>query len=106
MDERKLAMLAYQAYGKSVGYKNYQGLPMPQWGNLSPAIKDAWVAAAKESVARQHAADLIKLRQQLDDREFLQIKHAFYYNEAFKGAGIPGHEQFILLAKLAKALGF
>lgn len=106
MDERELAMLAYQAYGKSVDFKNYQGLPMPVWGDLTPAIQQAWVEAAKEAVARQHAADLIELRQQLDDREFLQIKHAFYYNEAFKAAGVPGHGQFILIAKLAKALGF
>jgi hypothetical protein len=41
-----LAITAYQAYGESVGWKNYQGLPMPRWDDLPPTIKQAWLDAA------------------------------------------------------------
>lgn len=41
-----LAQAAYRAYGDTTGGLNYQGLPMPTWGNLGPAIQAAWVAAA------------------------------------------------------------
>ncbi len=37
---------AYHAYGGVTDFKNYQGLPMPQWSDLTPKIRDAWVAAA------------------------------------------------------------
>jgi hypothetical protein len=37
---------AYRAYGDVVGWQNYQGLPMPSWENLTPKIREAWVAAA------------------------------------------------------------
>jgi hypothetical protein len=42
-----LAITAYQAYGNSVEWKNYQGLPMPRWDDLPAAIKQAWVDAAE-----------------------------------------------------------
>lgn len=50
MEERyaiELAKGAYNAYGMVTEYKNYQGLPMPEWDSLSDKIKEAWVAAAK-----------------------------------------------------------
>ena len=40
-----LAQTAYEAYGASTGGKNYQGLPMPSWGDLGEPIRAAWVAA-------------------------------------------------------------
>jgi hypothetical protein len=40
------ARLAYDAYGKSTGGKNYQGLPMPTWLDLPEPIQQAWMAAA------------------------------------------------------------
>lgn len=41
-----LAIEAYQAYGQVTGFKNYQGLPMPKWEDLTEKIRDAWRAAA------------------------------------------------------------
>lgn len=48
MDDEQvdLAKLAYQAYGRQVYFKNYQGNPMPAWDDLGDAIQDAWVASA------------------------------------------------------------
>ncbi|MFJ6386457.1 hypothetical protein ACIQJT_02490 [Streptomyces sp. NPDC091972] len=43
---RELAELAYDAYGKSTGGRNYQGLPMPAWNQLTGAIQCAWIEAA------------------------------------------------------------
>lgn len=41
----QLAKEAYSAYGAVTDFKNYQGLPMPEWENLTPTIKAAWKAA-------------------------------------------------------------
>jgi hypothetical protein len=38
----ELAKQAYAAYGSVTDYKNYQGLPMPQWADLTPKIRQAW----------------------------------------------------------------
>jgi len=38
--------VGYRAYGNSVGWKNYLGRPMPEWGNLPEAIRAAWDSAA------------------------------------------------------------
>ncbi|WP_406157792.1 hypothetical protein [Streptomyces canus] len=43
---RELAELAYDVYGKSTGGRNYQGLPMPDWDELTTAIQLAWIEAA------------------------------------------------------------
>ncbi len=40
-----LAKSAYHAYGAVTDHKNYQGLPMPEWENLTDKIRDAWRAA-------------------------------------------------------------
>jgi hypothetical protein len=40
------ARVAYEAYGKATDYKNYQGLPMPEWDDLTDTIRGAWRAAA------------------------------------------------------------
>lgn len=45
---RDIAASAYKAYAASTGNKNYQGLPMPEWKDLSPAIQTAWEAAARQ----------------------------------------------------------
>lgn len=47
---------AYQAYGESVGWVNFQGDPMPRWDDLPPPIKQGWVCAA-EAVLRQFRGD-------------------------------------------------
>jgi hypothetical protein len=42
-----VAIAAYTAYGDSVAWKNYAGLPMPTWENLTDAIRAAWIAASQ-----------------------------------------------------------
>jgi len=42
----ELAKKAYSAYGQTTDFKNYQGLPMPEWENLPDTIKLAWQNAA------------------------------------------------------------
>jgi hypothetical protein len=86
----------YAVYGGVTDFKNYQGLPMPLWSNLTPKIQEAWnaVADAKEST-----------KIDLGIREMRQIKHALDYAAQYQDAGVPGHGQFVLIAKLAKALG-
>lgn len=49
-DDEKLAKRAYEAYGKTVDFKNYQGLPMPKWEDLSTIIRLAWVNACVEAI--------------------------------------------------------
>lgn len=45
------ARAAYSAYGAEVGWKNFQGSPMPQWQDLGGTIQAAWRAAAKINFA-------------------------------------------------------
>ena len=42
-----IARQAYNAYGKSTDFKNYQGLPMPDFDSLPDSVKCAWVAACE-----------------------------------------------------------
>ena len=49
MSWRDIAASAYRAYGYKVGWENYQGLPMPQWDELTPAIRGAWEAAVRHT---------------------------------------------------------
>ncbi len=46
-----LAKIAYQAYGKSTDFKNYQGAPMPCWDELPSSIKVAWTLAVQMTVS-------------------------------------------------------
>lgn len=39
--------IAYTAYGRSTGFRNFQGNPMPNWDDLTPQIRDAWINAAR-----------------------------------------------------------
>lgn len=50
MDETDLAKVAYHAYGQTTDFKNYQGLPMPEWDNLMDKIRAAWVSAVKVAI--------------------------------------------------------
>lgn len=49
-----LARSAYDAYGRAVGYKNFQGKPMPEWDQLGEKVKAGW-RAASHSVAHEVA---------------------------------------------------
>jgi hypothetical protein len=89
-----MAMTAYRAYGSVTEFKNYQGLPMPTWEDLPEKIKTAWIEAIKTTPTYVD----------LDARERMQVEHALAYSKNYPEAGVPGHSQFMLLAKLAKAL--
>lgn len=49
MTEEQLDSMAremYLSYGEATGFRNYQGRPMPRWGELGETIQQAWAAAA------------------------------------------------------------
>lgn len=59
MDNESLGKEAYAAYGRTVDFKNYEGKPMPEWGNLTEKIRLAWMEAAarvRECVLGQREA--------------------------------------------------
>lgn len=99
-----MAKEAYHAYGKVTQFKNFQGNPMPEWDALTPTIRQAWVAAATKAAAL--AALDERAGATFDAREKSQIFHALNYAQEYADAGVPGHSQFILIAKLSAALGF
>jgi len=41
----EIAKAAYHEYGSVTEFKNYQGLPMPEWEQLTPKIQEAWKAS-------------------------------------------------------------
>ena len=45
-----------------------------------------------------------KWKGDLSEREQAQIAHAKAYTRLWQEAGVPGHGQFVLIAKLAKKL--
>lgn len=49
---KTLTESAYAAYGQATGFKNYQGLPMPAFAELSEAIRGAWFAAVRSVAVR------------------------------------------------------
>lgn len=53
------AKIAYEAYGKKVDFKNFEGKPMPKWEDLTPLIRDAW----KEAITAVVNAGPIRLVQ-------------------------------------------
>lgn len=102
MTDESIAQSLYRAYGEVTDFKNYQGLPMPEWEALTPTIQQAWIAAGKEGVSI--GANTRYGAVYLDERERAQIAHAIDYADKHSKAGVPGHGQFLLLAKLARAL--
>jgi hypothetical protein len=42
-----LARIAYQAYGETTDFKNYQGYAMPEFDDLGETIQKAWDQAAR-----------------------------------------------------------
>lgn len=90
---------AYSRYGTRRNWKTYDEKPMPKWEELLPEIQEAWEAAG-EGVLAQVVVEL-----GLDDREIAKIYHALSYKNDFSNAGVSGHTDYLLLAKLAIALG-
>jgi hypothetical protein len=52
-----LAESAYNAYGETTDFKNYQGLPMPKWNELSERIQSAWKAAVNDVMKQLNVRD-------------------------------------------------
>jgi hypothetical protein len=54
VEDVSLGQVAYTAYGRTTGFKNYQGLPMPSWEDLGDTIRRAWenAASAAQSATR------------------------------------------------------
>lgn len=90
----------YNVYGSVTEFKNFQGNPMPEWKDLPEKIQLAWNTVA--DYADTPRMDRVKL----EGRELSQIWHAINYAQRHTEAGVPGHGQFLLIAKLAKALGY
>lgn len=101
MDGFELAKQAYHAYGEFTGFKNYQGLPLPAWEDLTPTIRSAWHAAVAEVM---RVAYVVDAPNEFNERELAAIKHAQAYADNHTDAGAPGHSQFLLIAKLARRL--
>ncbi len=49
----------------------------------------------------EHASDWMR---ELEPRELAQVYHALSYAKDYSQAGVPGHSQHMLIAKLAKLL--
>jgi hypothetical protein len=56
----ELAKIAYRAYGETTDFKNYQGLPMPEWENLSETIQRAWINAVADVVSPEEKPQDLK----------------------------------------------
>lgn len=99
MNWTEVAKDAYAAYGQVTDFMNFQGNPMPTWEELPEKIQLAWQAAA--TTAGLNMGNML-----FDTREMKQISHAIHYADQYAEAGVPGHGQFMLIAKLARRLGF
>jgi hypothetical protein len=60
-----MAASAYRAYAASTGNKNFQGNPMPSWGELPQKIRTAWEAATRHTLnlAAENHASLLYVAQ-------------------------------------------
>jgi hypothetical protein len=58
---RDTAKLLYEAYIANSEGLNYQGLPCPQWDDLTPAVRSHWCASA---IAATTGQPVISLRAQ------------------------------------------
>lgn len=93
---------AYMAYGEKVGGKNYQGLPMPAWENLTPLIRDAWEAAVNEASIVEPIPDPVWF-QHFDERQRNQIRFSRLYASQF-GHGADGHNNMLIISQMASLL--
>lgn len=114
--EKSLGEIAYNAYGETTGFKNYQQLPMPAWDEndiryvegmtvLTGIIKQAW---ENSSLAIWHLSNPVLVSEQyawrdkFDARQLKIIANAeVYNNDPF---GDNGHNLKIVIAMLAEEL--
>ena len=96
MNDVLRAQRAYEAYFEDAEGKTFdvaRCLPGATWA----AVQRHWAAAAA-------ALDSSFPRPELDPREAAQVRHALDY-ENHVTAFLSGHNQYMLVAKLARALG-
>jgi hypothetical protein len=67
-----LAQRAYHAYGQTTEHKNYQGLPMPEFHELTTKITEAWENAS-EAVYLEAVKDLSGFADRLSFSGALQL---------------------------------
>jgi len=64
----ELAKGAYEAYGLITDHKNYQGLPMPEWDDLTETIKQAWINFSSYVFNRTIEDQFRAMKQEPDHR--------------------------------------
>jgi len=45
-----IAQQAYEAYGTSLSWTNFQGGPLPQWDDLPELVQSAWVRGSYSAI--------------------------------------------------------
>lgn len=107
MDNLSPGQLAYQAYGQVTDFKNYQGLPMPEWADLTAIIRAAWEAAAQRII---DATIVVHAHQdenwfmgEFDERQKSQINFSRLYAADYHH-GADGHNNMMIIAKMADLL--
>ena len=113
--------IAFEAYREAAHGRDVRGGWIPDWNALNPPVRDCWEAAglalrnawaaeteaACAAVAAHHRA-LSGKREPfpLDERETAKLRHALIYQDGLTAAGIAGHTDYMLLARLAQHCGF
>jgi hypothetical protein len=93
---------AYDAYCKVVDYKNYQGLPVPTWENLSDKIREAWEAAGESATNRPPIPNRAWF-EKFDERQQQEIRFSRLYAREYHH-GANGHNDMMIIAKMAELL--
>ncbi len=93
----ELGRIAYEAYAANRMWKTWDDRPIPTWAEVGEGVQGGWIAAAMAVQGKIGYAPL-------DERERAQIAHALSYADDHASAGVPGHGQFLLIAKLYRAL--
>lgn len=45
MSGKTLHQIAYEAYAEDADWQTFDGRPMPEWGDLTDAVREHWDAA-------------------------------------------------------------
>lgn len=96
---RQAAERSYEQYISMADLKRNSTDQWPSWNDLTYNNQVAWVEQTKR------VAEETKPRVSLSKREKQMVAHANDYAENYADAGVKGDASFLLLAKLAKALG-
>ena len=114
--------IAFEAYREAAHGRDVRGGWIPDWNALSPAVRDCWEAAGTalrndwaaetEAAVSAMAAHLRALYDKrrvplaLTERDAAKVRHALIYMAGLSTAGIAGHTDFLLIARLAMYAGF